>query len=50
MKRLIGFLARIQAAWHQLRFHNVEWKAMDGCDILCHTCQLVIWCRALEHD
>ena len=41
--------ARVIGIGHILRWHQVEWKYSpeDTCygDIVCHTCNLIIWCR-----
>ena len=49
---IVALMARFSYVVHLARFHEVEWKhdSKDGCpgDILCHTCQLVLWCRMLD--
>lgn len=45
-----GLMARLQGVMHILRGHDVEWNAdpeTEWCagDIICHTCDLLIWCR-----
>ena len=44
--------ARLDAVWHWARGHRVRWRAnpdyMCSGDILCDTCDAVMWCRS--HD
>lgn len=46
--------ARLQALYHITAGHDVGWKVTYGndlgCagDIVCNTCQELIWCRALD--
>ena len=52
MKYQYSILARIDALLHVLQGHKVSWKVNcdDNCkgDIVCHTCNMIIWCRAHE--
>lgn len=49
----MGFLlARFDGLMHKLKGHKVEWamSPMVTCkgDIVCHTCNVVLWCRWLD--
>ena len=49
-----GFLARIHAILHKVRHpsHVIKWKTgpdwMCPGDIVCETCDMVIWCRVYD--
>jgi hypothetical protein len=48
-----GVTARLEGVWHMLRGHRVLWSThavKDFCvgDIVCESCNRVIWCRALD--
>jgi len=49
-----GFLARLGAILHKIAHpsHKMRWRTnMDEIcpgDIVCETCDIVFWCRALE--
>ena len=50
---LLAIGARLDALVCKLRGHNVDWHAGpdDLCptgDIVCHYCDVVYWCRALD--
>ena len=51
----LGFKSRMEGAWHILRGHEVHWHddVEELCphgDIVCHTCNMTIWCRSVEED
>ena len=51
MDRFYWLWARIHGLWCLVRMHDIEWRANTDyepdCpgDIVCHTCNLVLWCR-----
>ena len=53
MMSVTGARMRLYSLWHIARGHKVYWRvgADDICDgdIVCGTCNLLIWCRALDH-
>ena len=42
-------LARLGGLWHKMKGHEVVWVENSGTtcrgDIICNTCNLIIWCR-----
>jgi len=58
---LFGIFSRIAYVYHTLCYHDTQWTgppwnlppdvdpdSFCGHDIICHTCQEVIWCRGMD--